>query len=119
MSAVQNLSDAVISLRSILDAAPQGSSFLFIDNSLICIKKFVENLIFPEQSFKESKHGKENEDYIIYTSYAEYRFEYEDALEKQPILCDFINLLVEWLDRPPISDLRVYIFHVIKKQKIT
>ena len=115
LSAVQNLSDAVAALRSILDASPSGSFFLFIDNSLMSIKNFVESLVFSNRDYKETKHGKENDDFIIYTSYAEYRFEIEEALEKQPVLCDYVNLLVEWLERPPLSDLRVYIFHVIKK----
>ena len=115
LSAVQNLSDAVATLRSILDASPGGSSFLFIDNSLMSIKNFVESLVFSNRNYRETKRGKENDEFIVYTSYAEYRFEIEEALEKKPILCDYINLLVEWLDRPPLSDLRVYVFHIIKK----
>ena len=79
------------------------------------IKNFVESLVFPDRNFQETKNGKENDEFIFNASYAEYRFEIEDALAKYPLLCDYINLVVEWVDRPPLSDLRVYIFHVVKK----
>ncbi len=117
LSAVQNLSDTVPSLRSIMQLAPEGSSFLFIDNTLMCIKNFVESLVFPNRSYQETLHGKENNDYSMYTSYAEYRFESEGSLTKQPALRNFVTLVGEWLDRPPLSDVRVYIFLVVKKSK--
>eukprot|EP00794_Sanderia_malayensis_P010027 gene10027-11051_t len=119
LSAVQNLSDTVPNLRSIMRLAPFGSSFLFIDNSLMCIKNFVESLVFPERGYNETRHGKENDEYVMYTSYAEYRFEIEDQLAKQPAIRSFITLVSDWLDRPPLSDVRVYIFLVVKKTKET
>ena len=54
VSAILDHSCASQCFHSIFDAAPSGSFFLIMDNSQPQLKKYVENLIFPANDYKQN-----------------------------------------------------------------
>ncbi|XP_057307952.1 uncharacterized protein LOC130645853 [Hydractinia symbiolongicarpus] len=115
ISAIQNQYNASHCLKNIFDIAPSGSTFLIIDNSQPQIKRYVESLIFPNRDFVEKSNCKENSRYQMFTSYAEYRFDVASVMESHEDICKLLSLVMEWVERPPLVDVRVYVFLVRKK----
>lgn len=115
VSAIQNHNSALQSFATIFDAAPSGSHFLIIDNSQPQLKSYVESLVFPLNDFVQNGNYKENDHYRMLTSYGEYRFDVADVMESHEDICQLLSLVMEWVERPPLVDIRVYVFLVEKK----
>lgn len=115
VSAILNHGCAASCFQSIFEAAPSGSCFLIIDNSQPQLKNYVENLIFPCGDYKQNGIYKENDKYRMLTSYGEYRFDVADVMESHADIYRLLSLVMEWVERPPLVDIRVYIFLVEKK----
>ena len=49
------------------------------------------------------------------TSYGEYRFDVADVMKSHNDICRLMSLVMEWVERPPLVDIRVYIFLIQKK----
>ena len=58
---------------------------------------------------------KENDSYKMLTSYGEYRFDVADVMKSHNDICRLMSLVMEWVERPPLVDIRVYIFLIQKK----
>ena len=114
VSAIQNLPGAFKYLSHILRKAVPGALFLFVDNAHIQTKNFIEDLVFPLHDSKDRKEYKENESFKLYTTYAELQSGHGEGL-KSLMLCEWVSLISNWLDRHPILDLRVNIHLAVKK----
>ncbi|XP_002164517.3 uncharacterized protein LOC100198745 [Hydra vulgaris] len=115
ISAIQNQLNARKSFEAIFDAAPSGACFLIIDNSQPQIKQYVESLIFPNSNFSQKLNFKENDKYRMYTSYAEFRFDVMEVMNDHEEICKLLSLVMEWVERPPLVDIRIFMFLVTKK----
>lgn len=51
----------------------------------------------------------------MFTSYAEYRLDVSEAMQYQSGVCNLISLVMEWVDRPPLVDIRIFVFVIVKK----
>ena len=96
-------------------AATPGTQFLIIDNAQPQIKNYVESLLFPNRNFTETNQCKESDDYRMFMSYAEYRFDVAEVIESHKEIFKLMSMVMEWVERPPLVDVRVYIFLVEKK----
>ena len=85
-----------------------------IDNSQPQIKEYVQRLIFGNGDFNENGSYKENENYRMYTTYAEYRFDIVDVMKSHEEICKLLSLVMEWVERPPLVDIRIYVFLIEK-----
>jgi len=115
ISAIQNQLSAVKTFQALFQNAPKGSRFLIIDNSQPQIKHFVENLVFPNGKYNETESFKENDEYRMFTTYAEYRFDVTEMMSSHEEICKLLSLVMEWVERPPLVDIRIYVFLIEKK----
>ena len=51
----------------------------------------------------------------MYTSYAEFRFDVTEVMHGHEEICKLLSLVMEWVERPPLVDIRIYMFLVRKK----